>query len=145
MLDGADAPMNQFDVHPVADIFPMMTDDELASMAEDILANGLIHPIVLDAEGVLVDGRNRLRACAIAGVEPTFRQLDGEDTEAFIVSANLARRDLTKGQKAMALAMIYPEPERGRGKKDEALGKPPENGGFKRERLRQARSVLPDK
>jgi hypothetical protein len=34
------------------------------------------------------------------------------------ISANLMRRDLTKGQKAMALAMIYPEPDgRGRGKR----------------------------
>jgi hypothetical protein len=32
-------------------------------------------------------------------------------------SANLQRRDLTKGQKAMAMAMIYPVPERGRGRK----------------------------
>ena len=29
-------------------------------------------------------------------------------------------RNLTKGQQAMALAMIYPESERGRGKKDDA-------------------------
>jgi hypothetical protein len=27
-----------------------------------------------------------------------------------VVSANLVRRDMNKGQKAMALAMIYPEP-----------------------------------
>src|SRR4051812_9181962 len=32
---------------------------------------------------------------------------------AFIASANIARRRLTKGQKAMAWAMIYPEPKRG--------------------------------
>jgi hypothetical protein len=28
---------------------------------------------------------------------------------------NLARRNRTKGQQAMTLAMIYPEPQRGRG------------------------------
>src|SRR6516165_3714670 len=39
---------------------------------------------------------------------------------AYIVSANLNRRNLTKGQQAMALAMIYPEPARGRGKTDDA-------------------------
>jgi hypothetical protein len=41
----------------------------------------------------------------------------------------------------MALAMIYPEPERGRGKKDEAR-KGQVSAGFSTERLRQARSVL---
>ena len=60
---------------------------------------------------------------------------------AYIVSANLARRNLTKGQQAMALAMIYPEPEKGgRGKKSEA-GKLLVSSGFSRQRLDQARSV----
>jgi hypothetical protein len=57
------------------------------------------------------------------------------------VSANLARRNLSKGQQAIALAMIYPEPERGRGKKDEAK-KVLETRGFSRQRLEQARAVL---
>ncbi len=55
----------------------MMTDDELAGLAADIKANGLIHPIVTDAAGVVIDGRNRLRACEIAGVDACggFRQM----------------------------------------------------------------------
>jgi ParB-like nuclease domain len=54
-----------------------MTDAELADLAEDIATNGLVHPIVVDADGALIDGRNRLRACEIAGVEPAFQQLNG--------------------------------------------------------------------
>jgi hypothetical protein len=92
----------------------MMTDDELADLADDIKQHGLLHPIVLDADGVLIDGRNRLRACEIAEVKPTFEQLNGHDAAAFIVSANLERRNLTKGQQAMALAMIYPTTSRGK-------------------------------
>jgi hypothetical protein len=42
----------------------------------------------------------------------------GADPAAYIVSSNLKRRNLKKGQQAMALAMIYPTPEKGgRGKK----------------------------
>ena len=96
-----------------------MTDDELAELAHDIKANGLLHPTVLDAD-VVVDGRNPF-VHARAGVEPHFVQLNGQDARALIVSANIARRHLTKAQQAIALAMIYPEPDqRGRGKKSEA-------------------------
>jgi hypothetical protein len=101
------------EVHPLAALFPMMTDDELVELADDITTNGLLHPLVIDANGVLIDGRNRLRACEIARVEPRFEQLDGRDPTGFIVSANIARRHLSKAQQAMALAMIYPEPEKG--------------------------------
>ena len=44
-----------------------------------IKANGLIHPIVLDDEGALIDGRNRLAACRMAGVEPTYTRLEEQD------------------------------------------------------------------
>src|SRR5215472_1405505 len=91
-------------VHPVADLFPMMTDEELADLAEDIKVNGLIHPIVRDQHGVLIDGRNRLRACEMAGIEPSYTMLDGQDPVAFILSANVTRRHLSKGQQAMAVA-----------------------------------------
>jgi ParB-like chromosome segregation protein Spo0J len=91
----------------------MMAEDELAELAEDILTNGPLHPIIIDAEGVLIDGRNRLAACEKAGVEPVYQSLNGHEARAFIVSANLARRNLSRGQQAMALAMIYPEPEKG--------------------------------
>ena len=130
------------EVHPVAALFPMMSDDELADLAADIKANGLNYPIVVDDDGVLIDGRNRLEACKLAGVEPHYEGLNGRKPEALIVSANLARRNLTKGQQAMALAMIYPEAEKAhRGKRSEA-GKLLETKGFSAARLSQARSIL---
>ena len=49
------------------------------------------------------------------------------------------RRNLTKGEMAMALAMLLPDPEKGgRGNKTKAL----ETSGFSRQRLGQARAVL---
>lgn len=128
-------------VHPLADIFPMMTEDELQELADDIKKHGLLHNIVLDADGVLLDGRNRLRACEIAGVEPTFdtyEPLNGGTVEALIVSANLNRRNLTKGQQAVAYAMIYPDASKGgRGKKNST-----ETLEFSAMRLSQARALL---
>jgi hypothetical protein len=120
----------------------MMSDEELADLAADIKANGLIHPIVTDASGkVLIDGRNRLAACKLAGVEPTFRGLNGEDPAAFIVSVNLARRNLTKGQQAMALAMIYPDITPGKKTKGSATTLS-ETNKVSTARLSQARSIL---
>jgi hypothetical protein len=81
----------------------MLPDDELRELAEDIKANGLRHPIVLDEKGVLIDGRNRLAACNLAGVPPRFETLNGHDPVAYIISANVNRRHLTEGQRAIAV------------------------------------------
>jgi ParB-like nuclease domain len=96
-------------VHPAADIFPMLTEDELEELAADIKAHGLLHPIILK-DGQLIDGRNRLEACRRAGVEPQVEDLNGLDPVAYIMSANINRRNLTKGQRAMAVAKLYPDP-----------------------------------
>lgn len=93
------------ETHPLAALFPMLAPDDLAALADDIKSNGLRTPLVIDAAGVLIDGRNRLAACEIAGVEPSFASLDGQDPEAFIWSSNAKRRQMTKGQIAMVAAM----------------------------------------
>jgi hypothetical protein len=128
-------------IHPAAALFPMMPDDELAQLADDIKKNGLIHPIIKDDKEQVVDGRNHLAACDIAGVEPTFESLNGHDPLAFIASANLQRRNLSKGQQAMGWAMLYPEPPKGgRGKKSETVDET--STLFSAKRLQIARAVL---
>jgi ParB-like chromosome segregation protein Spo0J len=129
-------------IHPAAAIFPMMSEEELQDLAADIKAHGLAHPIIIHENGdgqQLIDGRNRLRACEIAGVKPEFTHFHGDDPRAFILSVNVARRHLSKGQQAMAVALLYPEPEKGgRGK----LRNGSETGQFSKQRLSVARSVL---
>jgi hypothetical protein len=128
--------------HPFADMFPMMPEEELAELAEDIKGHGLIHPIILDAEGQLIDGRNRLAACKLAKVEPRFEKLDGRDPVAYIFSANIGRRHLTKSMQAMLTARMFPESEKGgRGKKTEARNLA-ETAKFSYRRLNEARAVL---
>lgn len=97
-------------VHPIAAMFPMITDDELAELATDIAENGVNHPIVITRDGVLIDGRNRLAACAIAKVEPPIAYFEGDDPAAFIISENVNRRHLSKSQRAMAVAKAFPNP-----------------------------------
>jgi hypothetical protein len=66
--------MHDYEPHPAAALFPMLGEDELQKLADDIRANGLLEPIVL-YEGKVLDGRNRLQACKRAGVEPKFVML----------------------------------------------------------------------
>lgn len=91
--------------HKYADLFPMMDEEEFANLVEDIRANGLLDPIVVYGEEVL-DGRNRLRACEAAGVEPQFTEFEGDDAAAlqFVISHNLSRRHLTASQRAAIAA-----------------------------------------
>lgn len=91
-------------VHPVADLFPMLPDDELAELAADIEERGLLQPIVLGTDGQILDGRNRFVACGLAGVEPTFTTYDGDDPDGYALAVNIARRHLNKGQQAMVAA-----------------------------------------
>jgi ParB/RepB/Spo0J family partition protein len=96
-------------VHPAAEAFPMMDEEELEELAADIKANGLQQPLVvheLGGEPVLVDGRNRREACLRAGVIPDYVLLDGADPVTYIVSANINRRHMSKGQRAMVVARL---------------------------------------
>jgi ParB-like chromosome segregation protein Spo0J len=91
-------------VHPVASLFPMMSGEELDDLAEDIKANGQAEAIVLDQHGQLIDGRNRLEACRRVEVSPDFVSVTLDDPVAYILTKNVTRRHLTKGQQAMSVA-----------------------------------------
>ena len=58
-------------IHPAAELFPLMSEPELRELGEDIRANGLLSPIIIDDEK-LVDGRNRLDAIALLGMKFEF-------------------------------------------------------------------------
>src|SRR5690606_39879340 len=82
----------------------MLADDELRELAEDIRQRGLLQPIVLAPDGSILDGRNRYAACQLAGVEPQYVTYEGDEPYGYALAVNIARRHLSKGQKAMVLA-----------------------------------------
>jgi hypothetical protein len=98
--------LHELSVHPATDLFPLLDDDDLAVLAADIKANGLRQPVVLDTEGLILDGRNRLAACRLAGVGPEFVSYEGKEPEMYVISANVHRRHMTTGARAMATAMV---------------------------------------
>jgi protein gp37 len=105
MFDASQAPA---EFHPVANIFPLMGEAELAELAEDIRANGQREPVWLHRDGRIVDGRNRWLACRKLGIEAQTRTVERDDAELvrFAISLNLHRRHLSESQRGMVAARI---------------------------------------
>ena len=95
--------------HADAKLFPLMDAEELDRLAADIAENGLLESIVL-YEGKVIDGRNRLRACILAGVEPRFVEIDLSHQRPieYVLSKNLHRRQLTTVQLALLALDVVP-------------------------------------
>ena len=94
--------------HPACVLFPRLNDEDLQALAEDIRHNGLLNPIVT-FEGQILDGRNRLAACEIAGVKPRFLEWEGEGSPlSWVVATNLMRRHLTASQRAVIAFDLLP-------------------------------------
>jgi len=102
--------------HPHADIFPLMEGAEFDALVADIKKRGQQARIVLK-DGMILDGRNRYRACLAAGIEPMFACEAYSDRitdpVAFVVAANIRRRHLKPEDKIKILAqLVAAKPER---------------------------------
>ena len=143
---------NPIKPHPFAALFPELPLEELTQLARDIKERGQLEPIIL-YKGAILDGRNRYRACQIAGVKPRIEEFDAKATrrspEELILSRNLRRRHLSVGQKA-AIALEWPEqielsagPEKnkGRGRPKGTLSEGAEKIGINDRRVFEVRKV----
>ncbi|HUV72210.1 MAG TPA: MT-A70 family methyltransferase [Clostridia bacterium] len=94
--------------HEVANLFPLLEGKPFNELVEDVKKNGLLEPIWTH-DNQVVDGRNRFRACKVAGVEPRFRPWNGKGSlVSFVVSLNLRRRHLTPSQTACVAVEALP-------------------------------------
>jgi hypothetical protein len=115
-------------IHPAAELFPLMSPDELRALGDDIKANGLHVPIAVWSDGKspirLVDGISRLDAIEIAigpatvGAPSVMAGKDflarnkvitldkSVDPYAYVISANIHRRHLTAELKRDLIAKL---------------------------------------
>jgi hypothetical protein len=115
-------------VHPAAELFPLMSKDELQELADDIDKHGLQEPVAVFHDDRtktlrLIDGRNRLDALQMLGRDifehgelrwgecpsnDIFRwvDLDEADTVTYVISKNIRRRHLTTEQKRDLIAKL---------------------------------------
>jgi N6-adenosine-specific RNA methylase IME4 len=91
--------------HPISNIFPLMEGNEFDDLCHDIAANGLIEPI-WTYDGMILDGRNRQRACDLVGIKPQYREYSGDNPLQFVTSMNVRRRHLNESQRAMIAARL---------------------------------------
>ena len=94
-----------YEVHPLADAMPPLRKQDYQELLADVQTNGLVDPITLFEDKIL-DGRNRLRACQEAGIEPRYVKFKGNDPAAFVIAKNIKRRHLSSSQRAMAVAKM---------------------------------------
>ena len=92
--------------HPYADKFPMLPEGELQELAESIRENGLRHPVVITADGLILDGRNRAAACRLIGITPETVIYEGDDLAEYVIDSNITRRNMSTGARAMATALV---------------------------------------
>lgn len=100
--------IGQYKIHPGASVFPLLEGNDWWELLYDIQEIGLRHPIVRH-KGLVVDGRNRLRACvdSVPPIEPKFTDLpDDADPWHYIISTNLLRRHMTADERAAAVTLM---------------------------------------
>lgn len=109
------ADWKNLEVHPIAAVFPPMSDEEYGMLQQDILERGLQDPILL-YEGKILDGKARHRACKKLDIAPQVVEWEGDqNTLAAWLQAkggNLVRRHLSAERRAAVLlrsAEVFPE------------------------------------
>jgi hypothetical protein len=95
--------------HVVTELLPLLEGSEFEEFCQDIAANGLHEPIDL-WQGMIIDGRNRERACEKTGVRAIYRDWNGsaEQLITYVISKNLRRRHLYIAQRATLGVQLLP-------------------------------------
>ncbi len=83
-------------------LVPELTTEEYELLKESIKQDGLWVPLIVNQDGVLLDGHHRYKACQELGIEP-YCKVKGfkneYDEKLFVIGCNLKRRQLNNFQR----------------------------------------------
>ena len=110
----ADKKKQTLRAHPAAECFPPLTDQEYGDLLADIGEFGVRVPIVVTAEGEIVDGLHRWRAAEETGQPcPQETLPEGQNPWQTALALNVKRRQLDESQRAMVSARLSQESRHG--------------------------------
>lgn len=95
--------IGKYHVHPLAEIFPVMSDAEFRELCVSMNQFGFLasEPIVL-LDNKILDGRNRMRAALATKTEPVFAHFaEPISPTNWVIAKNLNRRHLTETGRAL--------------------------------------------
>jgi ParB-like chromosome segregation protein Spo0J len=89
--------------HEYASLIPELSTQEYESLKQSIKQNGLWVPIVVNKDGVILDGHHRYKVCQELGIEEpkteTKEFKDKLEEQIFVIDSNLQRRHLNNFQR----------------------------------------------
>lgn len=91
--------------HPALLKLPPLTVMEREAQVACIRTHGLLRPVLI-RDGYVLDGWHLLQAALVEGVQPYFQILPNDHSTELPLDLNMARRGLTKSQRAMIGAEI---------------------------------------
>lgn len=89
--------MSELLPHPAAEAFPMMDPKRFEELKASIEKHGQRVPLTI-CGGLILDGRNRYKACVELGVKPKTQPFDGNPWD-YVWDLNGERRDLVDEQR----------------------------------------------
>jgi len=84
------------EVHPACAAWPRPSEAKFQVLVADIHRNGLLNPMWLTPDGLMLDGKTREEACEQLGIEGRYLTYTGDDPIAFVISQNKVRRHVTE-------------------------------------------------
>jgi ParB-like chromosome segregation protein Spo0J len=84
-----------------ASLVSELSPEEFESLKQSIKANGLYVPIIVNQDGIILDGHHRYKACQELGIEPKTNVRESKDKleeQLFVIECNLNRRQLNNFQ-----------------------------------------------